>query len=97
MTTDDRKTVSVWLKPRHQKMLEDMPGVQVADITRKAIEDLFESRNDREYAKICIEEDLAELVASWERLLGLRTGVTVTETQDGFRVVLISLKKYDGA
>ncbi len=94
---DDRKTVSVWLKPRHQKMLEAMPDVQVADITRKAIEELFEGRNDREYAKLCIEEDLKELVASWEKLLGLKSGVTITETQDGFRVVLVLLKRYDGA
>ena len=94
---DDRKTVSVWLKPRHQKMLAAMPDVQIADITRKALEELFEGRNDREFAKICIEEDLKELVASWERLLGLKTGITITETQDGFRVVLVPLKRYEGA
>jgi PP-loop superfamily ATP-utilizing enzyme len=92
---DDRKTVSVWLKPRHQKMLEAMPGVEIADITRKALEEMFESRNEREYARICIHEDLENLVSNWERVLGVKTGITITDTEDGFRVVLIPLKKYD--
>ena len=92
---DDRKTVSVWLKPRHQKMLEAMPGVHIADITRKSLEEMFESRNDREYARICMEDDLKALAYTWERLLGIKTGFTITDTEDGFRVVLIPLKKYD--
>lgn len=92
---DDRKIVSVALKPRHQKMLDAMPGVQIADITRKALEEIFESRHEREFARICIKEDLENLVADWERVLGVKTGITITDTQDGFRVVLIPLKKYD--
>jgi hypothetical protein len=76
-------------------MLEAMPGIQIADITRKAIEEIFESRNEREYARICIEDDLKELIANWERTLGVTTGLTITDTEDGFRVVLIPLKKYD--
>jgi hypothetical protein len=77
-------------------MLEAMPGVQIADLTRKALEELFESRNEREYARICIQDDLENLAANWERLLGVKTGITITDTQDGFRVVLIPLKKYNG-
>jgi hypothetical protein len=76
-------------------MLEGMPGVQIADITRKALEEMFEARNEREYARICIEGDLKDLVGTWERLLGVKTGITITDTEDGFRVVLIPLKKYD--
>jgi PP-loop superfamily ATP-utilizing enzyme len=91
---DARKIVSVALKPRHQKMLDAMPGVQIADITRKALEEMFESRNEREFARISIEEDLVNLVAEWERVLGVKTGITITDTEDGFRVVLIPLKKY---
>ena len=91
---DDRRIVSVALKPRHQKMLDAMPGVQIADITRKAIEEIFETRNEREFARICIQEDLENLIADWERLLGVQTGLTITDTEDGFRVVLIPLKKY---
>ncbi len=92
---DDRRIISVALKPRHHKMLDAMPGVQIADITRKALEEMFESRNEREFARICIQEDLENLVADWERMLGVKTGITITDTQDGFRVVLIPLKKYD--
>jgi hypothetical protein len=77
-------------------MLDAMPGVQIADLTRKALEELFESRNEREYARICIQDDLENLAANWERLLGVKTGITITDTQDGFRVVLIPLKKYNG-
>jgi PP-loop superfamily ATP-utilizing enzyme len=91
---DDRRIVSVALKPRHQKMLDAMPGVQIADITRKSLEEMFESRNEREFARISIEEDLENLVADWERVLGVKTGITITDTEDGFRVVLIPLKKY---
>lgn len=92
---DDRKTNTVWLKPRHQKMLEALPGVSIADIARKALEEIFESRNEREYARICIEDDLKKLIAAWEQTLGVKTGLTITDTEDGFRVVLIPLKKYD--
>jgi hypothetical protein len=92
---DDRKPNTVWLKPRHQKMMDAMPGVKIADLTRKAVEELFESRNEREYARICIEDDLKNLIANWERMLGVQTGLTITDTQDGFRVVLIPLKKYN--
>ncbi len=92
---DDRKPNTVWLKPRHQKMLEGMPGINLADIARDALEEIFEGRNEREYARICIEDDLRELIANWERTLGVETGLTITDTEDGFRVVLIPLKKYD--
>lgn len=92
---DDRKTNTVWLKPRHQKMLEALSGMSIGDIARKALEELFESRNEREYARICIEDDLKKLIADWEQTLGVTTGLTITDTEDGFRVVLIPLKKYD--
>jgi hypothetical protein len=78
-------------------MLDSMPGIQIADIARKALEETFESRNDREYARICIEDDLKGLIAEWERVLGVTTGLTITDTEDGFRVVLVPLKKYDNA
>ena len=91
---DDRKANTVWLKPRYQKMLDAMPGVNLGDIARKALEELFESLNDREFARICIQDDLENLVADWGRTLGLSTGITITDTEDGFRVVLIPLKKY---
>ncbi len=93
---EDRKAKTVWLTPLHQRMLREMPDVQVGDIARKAIEELFEGRNDREYARVCIEEDLADLEAQWERLLGLKASSTVTSTEDGFRVVLVALKDYNG-
>ena len=92
---DDRKAYTIWLKPRHQKMLEALSDVQIADLARQALEDMFESRNEREYARTCIQEDLENLIVDWERVLGVRTGLTITDTQDGFRVVLIPLKKYD--
>jgi hypothetical protein len=76
-------------------MLDAMPGVQISEITRKALEEEFESRNEREYARLCIQEDLENLIANWERVLGVQTGLTITDTEDGFRVVLIPLKKYD--
>jgi len=75
-------------------MLAAMPGVEIADITRKALEEMFESRNEREYARISIEEDLENMAAYWESHLGVKTGITITDTEDGFRVVLIPLKKY---
>ncbi len=92
---DDRKPNTVWLKPRHQKMLDGMPGISIADVARKALEELFESRNEREYARICIEDDLKRLIFAWEQTLGVKTGLTITDTEDGFRVVLIPLKKYE--
>ena len=91
---DDRKANTVWLKPRYQKMMDAMPGVSLGDIARDALEEIFEGRNEREYARICIQDDLENLVADWERTLGLSTGITITDTEDGFRVVLIPLKKY---
>jgi hypothetical protein len=75
-------------------MLEAMPGVEIADITRKALEEMFEARNEREYARITIEEDLENITAYWESHLGVKTGITITDTEDGFRVVLIPIKKY---
>ena len=92
---DARKAHTVWLKPRHQRMLKALTGVEIADLARKALEEMFESRYEREYARTCIQEDLENLVADWERILGITTGITITDTQDGFRVVLIPLKKYD--
>lgn len=93
----DRKSHTVWLKARHQEMLEQMPDVEVPDITRKAIEELFEGRNDRGYAEICVEEDCGDMTAEWERLLGMTSSTTVTATEDGFRIVIIALKKFNDA
>jgi len=75
-------------------MMAEMPDISIGDITRKAIEELFEGRSDREYALLSIEGDQAELASRWERLLGLVTSITVTSTEDGFRVVLVPLKNY---
>lgn len=92
---NDRKSHSVWLKARHIEMLEQMPGVNVGDLTRKAIEEQFEGRNDRGYAEICVEADIADMTAEWERLLGITSSTTVTATEDGFRIVVIALKKFN--
>lgn len=92
-----RKSSTVWLRPRHLAMLDQMPGVNVGDITRKAIEELFEGRNDRDYAEICVEEDLGDMTAEWERLLGMTSSSTVTATEDGFRIVIVALKKFSDA
>jgi hypothetical protein len=78
-------------------MLEQMPGVNVGDLTRKAIEELFEGRNDRAFAEICVEEDLGDMTAEWERLLGMTSSSTVTATEDGFRIVIVALKKFNDA
>lgn len=91
---DDRKSVTVWLKPRHKQMMAEMPDINIGEIARRAIEELFEGRNDREYAQLCLEEDLAEVMSRWERFLGLKSSLTVTATEDGFRVVLVSTKDY---
>lgn len=93
----DRKSQTVWLKPRHVSMLAQMPGVNVGDITRKAIEDLFEGRNDREFAQLCVEEDVEDMTAEWERLLGMTSSPTITATEDGFRIVIVALKKFSDA
>jgi hypothetical protein len=34
------------------------------------------------------------MVRGWEKLLGLTSSATVTATEDGFRVVLVSLRDY---
>jgi hypothetical protein len=78
-------------------MLEQMPGVTVGDIARKAIEELFEGRNDRAFAEFCVEEDLGDMTAEWERLLGMTSSSTVTSTEDGFRIVIVALKKFNDA
>ena len=91
---EDRKSYSVWLTPRHQKMLDEMPDVRVSNLTRKAIEDLFEGRNEREFAQICIEDDLEQLAAQWERDLGVAVTPRVLSTSEGFRIVLQVLKDY---
>lgn len=75
-------------------MLEQM-GLSIGEATRRAIEEAFEARNDREFAKILIEEDLADLAADWNRKVGLNTSAHVTSTEDGFRVVLVALKDFN--
>ena len=75
-------------------MLEAMPEVSISDITIKAIEELFEGRNEKEYAQICIREDISELLEKWRIELGLTSELTLTGTDDGFRVVVVALKKY---
>lgn len=97
MSKEKRKSQTVWLRPRHLEMLEQMPGVTVGDIARKAIEELFEGRNDRAFAEICVEEDLGDMIAEWERLLGMTSSSTVTATEDGFRIVIVALKKFNDA
>lgn len=97
MDAKKRKSQTVWLRPRHIEMLEQMPGVTVGDLTRKAIEELFEGRNDRDFAEICVEDDLADMTAEWERLLGMKSSATVTATEDGFRIVIVALKKFNDA
>jgi hypothetical protein len=78
-------------------MLAQMPGVSVGDLTRKAIEELFEGRNDREFARISVEEDVADMVAEWERTIGLISSPSITDTQDGFRIIITALKKFSDA
>jgi hypothetical protein len=97
MAKEVRKSRNVWLKPRHIEMLAQMPGVNVSEIARKAIEDLFEGRNDRGFAELVVEEDLSDMTAEWERLLGMTSSCTVTATEDGFRVVIVALKKFSDA
>ena len=92
---EDRKSHTIWLKPRHQKMLQEMPGVVLADVVRRTIEDLFEGRHAREHAHFCIESDLTDLSLQWERVLGLTVSNTVTATEDGFRVVLVAMRDYN--
>lgn len=72
-----------------------MPGVTVSNIARKAIEELFEGRNDREFARITIETSLEDQIAEWERILGTKSSFTVTATEDGFRVILAILKDFN--
>jgi hypothetical protein len=92
---DDRKSSTVWLKPRHLEMLKALPDMSVGDLTRKAIEDAFEGRTDREYARMVVEDDLDSVMAEWGRVLGLVASCTVTSTEDGFRVVVVAQKKFD--
>lgn len=94
MSDDKRKSCSVWLNPRHVLMLEQM-GLTIGEATRKAIEEAFEARNDREFARILIEEDLSDLAADWNRKVGLTTSAHITSTEDGFRVVLVALKDFN--
>jgi hypothetical protein len=74
-------------------MLENMPGTNVGDVTRQAIEDLFEGRNDRDYARLMMEESLEKLKVEWA-LLGLASSFTITATEDGFRIVMVSNKSF---
>ena len=89
-----RKSCSVWLNPRHVLMLEQM-GLSIGEATRRAIEEAFEARNDREFARTLMEEDLSDLAADWNRKVGLTTSAHITATEDGFRVVLVALKKFN--
>lgn len=91
----DRKSVNVWLPSRYQEMLKALPDLSISDILRKAIEDAFEGRNDREYAFLCVEEDLEDAMAEWRRNLGMESSYTITSTEDGFRIVIVGLKKFD--
>ena len=95
MADEPRKSYSVWLKPRHVSMLDSMPDVKLSDLVRKSIEDLFEGKNDREYAKLHIEEDIDDVMERWHRVLGLDSDATVTSMEDGFRVVIVALKQYN--
>jgi hypothetical protein len=73
-----------------------MPETNVGDITRRAIEDAFEGRHDREFARMVVEDDLEEVRAEWERVLGLESSCTITSTEDGFRIVIVGLKTFNG-
>ncbi len=88
-----RKGVTVWLKPRQEQMMKEMPDLDVSAIARQAIEDIFEGRNDRDYVRLYMEESLERLKAEWTAL-GLATAATITATQDGFRVVLVANKDF---
>ena len=96
MSKKDAKSHTVWLSVRHQKMLDEMPGVQISEVTRKAIEETFEGRHDRDYGRLCIEADVRDLLDNWERMLGTKSSHSITSTEDGFRLVLTVLKEYDG-
>ncbi len=96
MADPSRKSISVWLKPLHQRMMAAMPDVNLGEIVRQSIEEWFQGRNDREFARVVIEDDLEQLVAQWDRVLGVNASYTVTATEDGFRVVVVALKDYDG-
>ncbi len=91
--SDGRKSHSVWLTSRHLEMLKNMPGINVGDVTRQAIEDLFEGRNDRDYVRLMMEENLEKLKVEWA-LLGLASSFTITSTEDGFRIVMVSNKSF---
>jgi hypothetical protein len=78
-------------------MLQEMPDVTVSELTRQAIEDLFEGRNDRDYARFFIEEGLTKLVTEWQNFLGITTSFTVTSTEDGFRIVAVANRLYSDA
>lgn len=77
-------------------MLDQMSGQTLGEIARKAVEELFEAQNDREFARLCIEDDINVLLNTWENLLGTNSSSTVTSTEDGFRVSITILKDYDG-
>lgn len=91
--SDGRKSHTVWLTPRHLKMMEGMPELNVGDLARQAIEDMFEGRNDRDYARLMIEESLAKLKVEWS-LIGLFSSTTITATEDGFRIVMVANKSF---
>ena len=77
-------------------MLKAMPETNVGDLTRRAIEDAFEGRHDRDFARIAIEEDINDAMAEWHRIFGAEASHTITATEDGFRVVIAVVKKFDG-
>ena len=91
--SEGRKSHTVWLTPRHLKMIEGMPDVNIGDITRQAIENMFEGLNDRDYARLIMEESLEKLKVEWA-ILGLSSSATITATEDGFRVVLVANKSF---
>jgi len=76
-------------------MLKQMPGTAIGELARKALEEVFEGRNDKEYARICVEEDISDIMNDWERLIGIKSSSVVTSTEDGFRVVIVALKKFN--
>jgi len=73
-------------------MLEEL-GVSPGEVCRQAIEDLFQGRNDRDYVRVSIEEYLDKLESDWS-IYGLSTSSTITSTEDGFRIVIVSNKQF---
>lgn len=91
--SEGRKSHTVWLTSRHLKMIEGMSDVNIGDLTRQAIEDMFEGRNDRDYVRLMLEESLEKLKVEWA-IFGLSSSATITSTEDGFRIVMVANKSF---